>query len=268
MIDLLKNKNAKNCLLTIILKSVIYFCWYLFAVVFSIFIYDYLSDTKIFICLIFICVIYLFRNIFKYLHNKDASNNYQNFKHSIELNYFSKIEKSNIYFNDIELKNVGKMILDFSYRATKTLFDIGEVVIPLILGLIILYHRLFQINVIISILSIIYLIFLVIVRYKRIDVINIHNYNDLLNNFINNFNTIRKLRIFDFCLKKLDENKDNDMLILNKSNDENDIKFSNGMILYMLIILLMIFFNIKNKIPVIKLTCIPDIAKICETPSS
>ena len=87
----------------------------------------------------------------------------------------------NIYFNDIELKNVGKMILDFSYRATKTLFDIGEVVIPLILGLIILYHRLFQINVIISILSIIYLIFLVIVRYKRIDVINIHNYNDLLN---------------------------------------------------------------------------------------
>ena len=114
MIDLLKNKNAKNCLLTIILKSVIYFCWYLFAVVFSIFIYDYLSDTKIFICLIFICVIYLFRNIFKYLHNKDASNNYQNFKHSIELNYFSKIEKSNIYFNDIELKNVGKMILDFS----------------------------------------------------------------------------------------------------------------------------------------------------------
>lgn len=248
MIDLLKNKNVKNCLLTIILKSVIYFCWYLFAVVFSIFIYDYLSDTKIFICLIFICVIYLFRNIFKYLHNKDASNNYQNFKHSIELNYFSKIEKSNIYFNDIELKNVGKMILDFSYRATKTLFDIGEVVIPLILGLIILYHRLFQINVIISILSIIYLIFLVIVRYKRIDVINIHNYNDLLNNFINNFNTIRKLRIFDFCLKKLDENKDNDMLILNKSNDENDIKFSNGMILYMLIILLMIFFNIKNNV--------------------
>ena len=119
MIDLLKNKNVKNCLLTIILKSVIYFCWYLFAVVFSIFIYDYLSDTKIFVCLIFICIIYLFKNIFKYLHNKDASNNYQNFKHSIELNYFSKIEKSNIYFNDIELKNVGKMILDFSYRATK-----------------------------------------------------------------------------------------------------------------------------------------------------
>ena len=248
MMDLLKNVNKKNCLLNIVYKSLIYLSWYFFAVIFSIFIYDYLTDTKIFICLIFICILYFFRNVLKYLHNKDAINNYQNVKHAIEMHYFSKISKSNLYMDDVKLKTIGSKILDFSYRFTKTMFDVGEVIIPLILGIVILYHKLFQINIVISIISIGYLVLLVIYRYKRIDVIKSHNYNDLLNNFLNNFTTIRKLKIFDYCVKKLDENKDNDMVVLSKTNDENDIKFSNGMIIYMLLILLSIFFGVKNNV--------------------
>lgn len=248
MKELLERIDKKSCLLTIFYKSAIYLCWYLFAIIFSLFIYDYLTDSKILIMIVFMILNYLFRNILKYLHNTTANDSYHNVKHNVELYYFKKIENSNMYLDDKQMENIDNMILDFSYRFTSCVFDLGEVIIPLIFGIIILYSQLFFVSVIMSIVSIIYVTILVIMRYKKISINSSYNYNDLLHEFISKFDTIRKLKIFDFCYKKLESNNDNDMVILSKSNEENDIHFSNGMIIYLLMVLLTIFFVINNNV--------------------
>lgn len=248
MKDLLKNIDKSSTLLTICYKSFTYILWYMFAIIFSIFIYDYLTDTKILILILFIIGIYLFRNLIKYLYNKISNKTIHNIKHNIELEYFKKIEDSNLYYNDSELKNIDNMILDISYKFTKLVMDIGEIIIPLIIGLFILYFKLFSINIIVSLISLIYLAFLIIKKYKEIEVSQTCNYNDLLHDYIAKFDTIRKLKIFDFCYKKLEENNENDMVLLNKNDNANDIFFSNGLIIYLLILLLTVFFTYSNNI--------------------
>lgn len=248
MIDLFKLINKKTTFMTIFLKSCIYLCWYFFAIVFSIFIYDYLTDTKIFLVLLFIGIIYIFRNMLKYLHNKDANQAHYNVKHEIEMYYFKKIQSSKAYYSDSILKKLDKEILDFSYLFTKIIFDLGEVIIPFILGMIILYAKLFEVNFIMSLISLIYISLLLVLKYKKTDLKNGVNYNDLLNDFIFKFDTIRKLKVFDYCVNKLDENEENDIVILKKEAEDNDIKFSNGIIIYFLFMLLVIFFSIKNNV--------------------
>ena len=95
MKDIMKKIDKNNMLLTILFKSAIYICWYLFAISFLVFINDSLSESNLVLLVISLIFIYALRVALKYFYKNLAGKNYYSIKHTIEMDYFKKLKHIN-----------------------------------------------------------------------------------------------------------------------------------------------------------------------------
>ena len=251
MKELLKNTNKIEWLLTGLYKTAIYICWYLFAGIFTIFLVDEVTDSKLILLVLSLIIVYIVRSFLKILYKKNANNSYYNLKHGIEMYYFKKLEYLS-YENteSIDKEELSNKILEVSYNYTKIISDIFEYIIPAIIGLLMIFVKLLDLNKIFGIIAFLFLICILIYSYNNLhdEEIKVTNYNDLLKDFILKITTIKKLNIFDYCIKKLDETRENDICILKNNDTINDIKFTNFLFIFVSIILLSSFFFVKSTI--------------------
>ena len=223
---------------------VIYFNWFLFAIVTSFFIKTELTKGKLVSLLLCIVIVYAIRTGFKFLYKKIANDTYHDIKHNIELNIFEKtkmMKSSNL--ENIDKEAFANKALEVSYNITKIISDVIEYIIPCIIGLIILFVFINKVSILLGIVSLIALIAMLVFRYNNPayhEKINNSNYNDLFKDYILKLDTIRKLNIFDFCYKKLNDNKENDIVILkdNGSILYNDLTFSNLLVVYLFVLII------------------------------
>ena len=254
MKDIFKNINKSLILETAIYRAGIYFNWFLFAIVTSFFIKTELTKGKLISLLFVLILVYAIRTGFKFLYKKVVNDTYHDIKHNIELNIFEKtkiIKSSNI--ENLDKEAFADKALEVSYNITKIISDIIEYIIPCIIGLIILFGFINKVSLLLGILSFVCLVVLLIFRYNNPayhEKINNSNYNDLFKDYILKIDTIRKLDIFDFCYKKLDENKENDIVILkdNGSILYNDLTFSNLLVAFLFILIIAILLIESNMI--------------------
>ena len=254
MKDILKNINKSLIIETAIYRAGIYFNWFLFALVTSFFIKTELTKGKLLSLLLFIVIVYAIRTGFKFLYKKIANDTYHDIKHNIELNIFEKtkiIKSSNI--ENLDKEEFANKALEVSYNITKIIFDLIEYIIPCLIGLIVLFMFVNKVSVLLGIVSLIALITMLVFRYNNPayhEKDNNSNYNDLFKDYILKLETIRKLNIFDFCYKKLNDNKENDIVIL-KDNSAilyNDLTFSNLLVVYLFVLIIVILLVENNMI--------------------
>lgn len=254
MKEIFKNINKQLIIETAVYRAGIYFTWFLFAVAASSFIQMEITKGKLVNLLLVIVIIYAIRTGFKFLYKKVANDTYHEIKHNLELNIFEKtkvITSSKI--ETINKEEFANKSLEVSYNITKIFSDIIEYIIPCILGLLILFHYINKVSVLLGIVSFIVIIALLVFRYSNPayhEKLNNSNYNDLFKDYISKLETIRKLNIFDFCYKKLDENKDNDIVILkdNGSILYNDLTFSNLLVAFLFILVVAILLIENNMV--------------------
>lgn len=252
MKEILTKTDKSKILLTLIFRVLIYVCWYIFAILFIFHINENVNRTKIFYLILSLIIVYTIRNILKYLYNKNSNSSYHNLKHNIELYYFKKLRylKAKDILS-IDRKYVANKILDLSYNFTKIVSDIGEYIIPSILGCILLVIASFKINLFLGIFVVFALCSLLYLRYLYIlknEEESVNNYNDLLKDYVIKLDTIRKLNIFDYCVEKLNDNKDNDICFLKNKDINNDLFFNNGICILVSIIFIAIIFFVENSI--------------------
>lgn len=245
MKEILKKCDISSVVMTTLYKITIYACWYLFAFMFLNFIRDGITDTKLVFLLLSIVVIYIIRSILKTMYKSIASSSYHNVKHNIEMYYFSKFE--NLEYKTVEEMNrelIADKILRVSYNITKIISDIGEYIIPCFIGLLILFIKLLDINVVLGLVVMFILIIVIMTSYNNSVVTNnINNYNDLLKDFINKMLTIKKLNVFNFCYRLLDANDESDICFLKST--ENDNALTNKIFVITILILASTFIFIN-----------------------
>lgn len=252
MKDIFKNINKSLIIETAIYRAGIYFNWFLFAIVTSFFIKTELTKGKLVSLLLCIVIVYAIRTGFKFLYKKIANDTYHDIKHNIELNIFEKtkmMKSSNL--ENIDKEAFANKALEVSYNITKIISDVIEYIIPCIIGLIILFVFINKVSILLGIVSLIALIAMLVFRYNNPayhEKINNSNYNDLFKDYILKLDTIRKLNIFDFCYKKLNDNKENDIVILkdNGSILYNDLTFSNLLVVYLFVLIIIILLVESN----------------------
>lgn len=241
MENVLTNKEKIKLFFLGLCRTLIFVCWYSFAVVIAYFINNKISDTRIEILIIFLIIIYTIRNILKAVHRNNANKIYHNYKHKIEMKYFKKIKDiDNSELISMNREELGKKILEYSYTKAKVISDIIEFIIPCILGIVIFILGALDINSILGIISLGSILILLAVRHfflvkRPMEVIS--NYNDLLCDFVEKALTIKKLRVSSFCEKYLDSNRDNDMIVLKNNDYRFDIFFTTGISIILAIIL-------------------------------
>lgn len=250
--DYFTKKDFINITLTIIYKTMVYLGWYSFAMLFAYFIRDSLTDNNILSLIIAFIITYVVRSLFKYFYRVVSKKNYHQIKHRIEMYYFKKFKYLHVAsLMELDKEFMANKILELSYNITRMFYDIAEVFIPLILGSLILFNLLFKINILLGLAilagfgGLIYLHYLFLLKNRDETQ---KNYNDLLKDFVIKFDTIKKLNIFDYCYKRLDNNQDNDMCILNNQEMDNDNLFSNCMFALLAVILLTTFVLVDNNI--------------------
>ncbi len=251
MKELLKNTNISEWFLTGIYKVAVYICWFLFACAFNVFLRDSIDDVKLILLVISLLVLYGIRVFLKNLYKKNANNSYYNLKHAIEMYYFQKLNR--ISYKDLEnidKEDLANRILEVSYNYTKIISDIFEYIIPALVGVFILFVKLLDLNKIFAIFTFFSLIGILVYSYSNIadEEIKITNYNDLLKEFISKIMSIRKLNIFDYCVDKLNKEKENDICILKNNDTVSDLKFTNLIFVLISIILISSFLFVNNTI--------------------
>jgi ABC-type transport system involved in cytochrome bd biosynthesis fused ATPase/permease subunit len=136
-------------------------------------------------------------------------------------------------------------------------FDLVTMIKCSLVAFIIIFIVTAKISIIFAVLITLLLIGLCVFRYNNI-ISNDHdswvNYNDLLKDFIYKFNTIKKLNIFDFCYKKLDENKDSNLVILREDYNE-DTFFYNALYIYGFIIISSLFIKFDSFMVILGYMC-------------
>lgn len=253
MKELLKDKNSNKLLITYISKIGIYICYYLIAISSLLFINGIFTRTKLILLIISVAILLIIRNILEKLYNKNSQQAYYSIKHSIELSYFKKINKlSSKELINIDLNKLGNMILKVSFNITKMFNDIFEYLIPCAIGLIIFFVNLSKIDIIISVLILIMIILIIHLEYKSNNsTIENTNCNDLLIDFVNKLITIRKLNIFQFCYKKLMQNKDDDICITNNNHTTYDKYYNMGIIIVTSLTILSTLLLVKHSITIL-----------------
>lgn len=251
MKELLNNTKKNEWILTGVYKVSIYICWFLFAVAFNVFLRDSLDDIKLILLVLSIIVIYGVRVFLKNLYKKNANESYYNLKHAIEMYYFKKL--NNISYEDLEKidkEDLSNRILEVSYNYSKIISDIFEYIIPALIGLLILFVKLLDLNKIFGIIAFGVLVGILVYSYINIndDEIKVTNYNDLLKEFVNKIMVIKKLNIFTFCVSTLDNTKENDIAILKNNDIVGDLKFTNSIFILISIILISSFIFVHNTI--------------------
>ena len=237
-------------IITLILKNITYFGWYAYAFIAPIFIKDTISDINLFYLIITFLIIYLIREIAKHYYKKLAHDSYYEFKHNIEMNYYKKMNNLKMEsIENIDKEYLADKMLEVSYNSTRIVCTTGEYIIPAIIGVLLILIKMFTINYIIG--SIILILFAIILltrhHYLTKQEIPKHsNYNDLLKDYVLNIKSIKKLNIFDFTYKKLDEHRENDLLVVKGTDEASDIRFNNGVFIILTVILLSLFFIIEG----------------------
>jgi ABC-type bacteriocin/lantibiotic exporter with double-glycine peptidase domain len=113
----------------------------------------------------------------------------------------------------------------------------------------------FQIHFLLSIFIVVALIILLYLRHvfikrRGLEESN-NNYNDLLKDYVLKLDTIRRLNIFDYCVKKLEDNKDNDICFLKNKDVSNNLLFSNGIFTLISIIFIVTIFLIDSSVTIL-----------------
>ncbi len=251
MKELFKNINKSMIIETTIYRAGIYFMWYCFALASVGFIKGDLTKGKLITLLLVVIIIHIVRTGFKYLYKRVANQNYHDIKHTIELNIFKKTKSiKSCNLEKIDKEKFSNKALEVSYNITRVFSDICEYMIPCIIGVFILFTIINRVSLLLGIITFLLLTALIIFRYNNPayhEKTNNSNYNDLFQDYILKLDTIRKLNIFDFCYKKLEDNKENDIVILKETGTSiyNDLLFSNLLtcLLFILIVAMLLLIN-------------------------
>ena len=249
MKDIINKLNKKSINKVILLKLLINIFWFGIALLFLIFVNEDTTKGSL-VFLSFMLVIFFAARIFtKKKYNLIKNDTYYDIKHQIELFLFKKInaiKKDKIYETNKE--DLSRKVLQFTFNLTKMIYDIESVLIPLLVASIIIFVVTAKISIIFAVLIVIMIAALCVFRYNNIisnDQESWVNYNDLLKDFIYKFNTIKKLNIFDFCYKKLDENKDSNLVVLREDYNEDSF-FYNALYIYAFLILSSLFIRFDS----------------------
>ena len=229
MKKMLEELDKTKLILTMIYRASTYLCWYLFGVIAYAFIKPPFNNVKLISLILAMACAYIIRNLFKYLYKQEANKNYHDIKHTIEMYYFKKLRFINsAKIEELDKDALGKKIIDVSYNYTKIIYDIGEILIPTIIGLLILFIGLFKMNFFLGLLVLIALGGLMTHRYiDSHDEQTVTNFNDLLLDYVNKLVTIKKLNIFSFCANELDAEDENDVIVLKDNHTLVDLTFNN-----------------------------------------
>ncbi|MCH5166625.1 MAG: ABC transporter ATP-binding protein [Erysipelotrichales bacterium] len=251
MKELLNITNKSEWILIGIYRVTIYICWFLFACAFNVFLNESITDTKLILLVLSLMIIYGIRSFFRLLYKKNASNTYYNIKHAVEMHYYSKLGSVSYHnLEEIDKGELSNKILEVSFKFTKIVSDTFEYIIPGFIGLFIIFIKLIDLNKLFGIIAFLSLIILLIYSYNHLNEEEevITNYNDLLKEFIEKIMTIKKLNVFSYSVKKLDETRENDICILKNNDTINDIKFTNFIFVLISIILISSFIFVKNSV--------------------
>lgn len=255
MENVLTNKEKIKLIFLGICRSLIFICWYAFAIVIAYFVSNKINDTRVELLIIFLVIIYTIRNILKAYHRHNANKIYHTYKHKIEMKYFKRIKDiDNGELSSMDRDNLGKKILEYSYTKAKVVSDVIEFIIPGVLGIIVFIVGAVHINYILGIISLVTIIILLVIRHfyltkRPIDVVS--NYNDLLCDFVNKALTIKRLGIFSFCERYLDSNKDNDAIVLKNNDYRFDILFITGISITLAIMLGCTYFILDRGVEIV-----------------
>ena len=257
----LKDTNLKTILYTILLKNISFFLWFSLAIIVFNFLINDINKGKVTAMIIVLIIIYLVRSFIRIQYIKVSDKNYHNIKHSVEMYYFNKLKYvTNSRVDKIDKEFLANKILEVSYNITRFFNDIGEYVIPSIMGTIILVMIIARYSILVAFLTIVLFTIAIGISYhfiKERDDEEIPNYNDLLKDFVLKIKTIRKLNIFDYCTKSLDLYKDNDLVVVRNNDTVSSLKFNTLVSFFMcgIIVLLQFYVNATiNKL--IMLACI------------
>ena len=249
MKDIIENNKL---IITIILKNIVYLCWFSYAVIMSIFIHTGINDNDIIYLGISFLIIYFIRGVAKSYYRKLAHNSYYEFKHNIEMLYYKRLNKLSMnQIDEMEKEYVADKILEVSYNSTRLIMSIGEYIIPTIIGLLVLYIKLFSLNYIVASIVLLLLIGVMFLRHKNTlkqDLPKHNNYNDLLKNLVLNIKSIKKLNVFDFTAEELDNYRDNDLVILKNTDEISDINFNNATFVLLTVMLISTFLTVEGTI--------------------
>lgn len=251
MKEILKHTNKSEWLFIGIYKVAIYICWFLFACSFNVFLKDSLTDAKLIFLVLSLIVLYGIRVFLKNIYKKNANISYYNLKHSIEMYYFKKLKQlSYKNLEEIDKEELSNKILEVSYNYSRIISDLFEYIIPALIGLFILFIKLLDLNKVFSLIVFFSLIAILLYSYNNIEdeEIKVTNYNDLLKEFISKIMLIKKLNIFNYCVKKLDNTRENDICILKNNDTVSDIKFTSLIFILITVILISSFLFINNTI--------------------
>ena len=130
--------------------------------------------------------------------------------------------------------------------------DIFEYCVPCVLGLIIFYVVLAQVNIFLVLISIVLLGLLLFYEYKKYKYNDVSFNNDLLKDFILKLPDIRMLNVFSFCSKRLDKYESKICILRHKV--KYDIVFDLGAVTILLVAIIPSIFILKNPIDIIGVT--------------
>lgn len=245
-------KRDNKIIITIILKNIIYLCWYSYAIIMSLFIKDGMTDNDIFYLIVSFLIIYFIRETAKHFYKKITLKAYHTYKHNIEMHYYKKLKSLSMNkIDEIDKEYLSDKMLEVSYNSTKCVCTTGEYIIPAIIGTIILIGKLVTINLIVAVVVSLLLVIILFLRHRYLlkqEVPKHNNYNDLLRDLVHNIKTIKKLNVFDFTVEKLDNCKDNDICIIKHTDEVSDIRLNNGIFIILSIILISIFFLLSGTV--------------------
>ena len=245
-----KTLENYKLILSIIIRNVIYICWFLYAIIMGTFIDGTITDNKLIWLFICFLVVYFIRGIAKHYYRKLAHDAYHQEKHRIEMHYYKKLNKLSFSkIDSMDKEALADKILEFSYNITRLVCDIGEYLIPAFIGLMLVLLKMFTLNYIAGSVILVLVIGISYLRYLKVSKMEIpkhNNFNDLLKDYIEKFNIIRKLNVFNFTYNQVDKHQENDICIVKNNDDLEDIKFDNGMFVILAIILLSTFFIVDN----------------------
>lgn len=249
MKDIIKLLNKKDINNAILLKLFINILWFGIALLFLVFVNEGTSKGSLVFLLFFLVLFFVGRLFLKKRYASIKNDTYYGIKHVIELFLFKKIngiKRDKVY--SLNKEELGNKTLEFTFNLTKMIYDIESVLIPLFVASLIIFVVTSTVSVIFALLLTIMIAVLCVFRYNNIlsnDTDTWINYNDLLKDFINKLNTIKKLNIFDFCLKKLDENKSENLVNLREDYNEDSF-FINALYIYGLLIIASLFIRFDS----------------------
>lgn len=249
MKEIIKLFNKKDINTVILLKLFINILWFGMAILFLIFVNEDTSKGSLLFLLFFLVLFFIGRLYLKKKYASIKNDTYYGIKHVIEMFLFKKIndiKRDRVY--SLNKEELADKTLEFTFNLTKMIYDIESTLIPLIVASLIIFIVTSTISVIFALLLTIMITLLCVFRYNHIisnESDNIVNYNDLLKDFINKFNTIKKLNIFDYCYKKLDETKTENLVNLRENYNEDSF-FYNALYIYGFIIIASLFLRFDS----------------------